>query len=511
MKPYKFITTICVVLGLFITTSCGDDFLTASSTEKQEAGGTATEGAILSNLASAYQILLFDSYANNNYNAVLLMSDLRSDDLFKGGGDAGDQRQLYLLSQFTSTAAETVGGLWNIYYKGLARCNNVIIACENAIDVNESKLKQYKAEAHFLRAYYVHLLWKFWGNIPYFEEPLSTAPYMTRQYSADEIYNEIMEDLAIACEENAMPMRASGANLGRASRAAALMLKARVVLYQKDQGKYAEITNDMASIINGGVYDLFSDFDAMWLDENEFCVESIFESNQLPEGKTWSDGNKGYGTNLPAFISPNDLKDPSGVFKGGWGFAPVRPAAYAIYEEGDLRRDASINAWPDGSYGVRFQNTGLFQRKYAARVGYNPPPGDTDLNYCNNLRIFRFAETLLNYVELVRMHGQSEVQGISAQACFDRIRTRAFGSAKPIDATPANIKLERRREFLGEGMRFWDLVRWGEATTTLTENLPAYNSVRTFEDWMKYLPIPQGELEKTKGTEFELKQNGNWN
>ena len=511
MKQYKFITLVIALAGFLVTTSCGDDFLTASSTEKQEAGGTATEGAILSNLGSAYQILLFDSYANNNYNGVLFMSDLRSDDLFKGGGDAGDQRQLYLLSQFTSTAAETVGGLWDIYYWGLARCNNVIIACDNAVDVPEGKLKQYKAEAHFLRAYYVHLLWKFYGNVPYFEEPLSESPYMTRQYSADEVYNEIMEDLAIACENGAMPMRSKGADLGRASRAAALMLKARVVMYQKDQSKYAEITNDMATIINSSEFALFENFDAMWEDENEFCIESIFESNQLPEGKTWSTGKQGYGTNLPAFISPNELRDPSGIFKGGWGFGPVRPAAYAMYEEGDLRRDGSINAWPDGSYGERFQNTGFFQRKYAARVGYNPPPGDTDLNYCNNLRIFRYAETLLNYAELVRMHGQSEAAGVSAQDCLDKIRRRAFGTDKSIDATPANIKLERRREFLGEGMRFWDLVRWGEATTTLTENLPAYNSVRTFEDWKKYLPIPQSELEKTKGTEFELKQNGSWN
>ena len=511
MKQYKFITLVIALAGFLVTTSCGDDFLTASSTEKQEAGGTATEGAILSNLGSAYQILLFDSYANNNYNGVLFMSDLRSDDLFKGGGDAGDQRQLYLLSQFTSTAAETVGGLWDIYYWGLARCNNVIIACDNAVDVPEGKLKQYKAEARFLRAYYVHLLWKFYGNVPYFEEPLSESPYMTRQYSADEVYNEIMEDLAIACENGAMPMRSKGADLGRASRAAALMLKARVVMYQKDQSKYAEITNDMATIINSSEFALFENFDAMWEDENEFCIESIFESNQLPEGKTWSTGKQGYGTNLPAFISPNELRDPSGIFKGGWGFGPVRPAAYTMYEEGDLRRDGSINAWPDGSYGERFQNTGFFQRKYAARVGYNPPPGDTDLNYCNNLRIFRYAETLLNYAELVRMHGQSEAAGVSAQDCLDKIRRRAFGTDKSIDATPANIKLERRREFLGEGMRFWDLVRWGEATTTLTENLPAYNSVRTFEDWKKYLPIPQSELEKTKGTEFELKQNGSWN
>ncbi|MDF9831166.1 RagB/SusD family nutrient uptake outer membrane protein [Parabacteroides sp. PF5-6] len=510
MKRYIFMTIVAFA-GMLMTTSCGDDFLTAYSSEKQEAGGPATEGAILSNLGSAYQILLFDSYASNNYNGVLFMSDLRSDDLFKGGGDAGDQGQLYRLSQFTSSAAETIGGLWSIYYTGLARCNNVIIACENAVDVNEAKLAQYKAEAHFLRAYYVHLLWKFWGNIPYFEEPLSSAPYMARQYNADEIYNEIMEDLAVACAEGGMAMRTGGADLGRASRAAALMLKARVVLYQKDQSRYAEITQDMATIINSGQYDLFGNFDAMWNDENEFCNESIFESNQMPEGKTWSTGWQGYGTNLPAFISPNELKDPSGVFKGGWGFGPVRTTAHAIYEEGDSRRDASINVWPAGSYGVRFQDTGMFQRKYAARVGYNPPPGDTDLNYCNNLRIFRFAETLLNYVELVRMHGQGEVQGVSAQDCFDRIRARAFGGASSIAPTAANIKLERRREFLGEGMRFWDLVRWGEATSVLTENLPQYNSTRTFEDWMKYLPIPQGEMEKTKGTEFELKQNGNWN
>jgi hypothetical protein len=511
MKLYKLISITVIIAGFFTITSCGDDFLTASSTEKQEAGGAATEGAILSNLGSAYQILLFDSYANNNYNAVLFMSDLRSDDLFKGGGDAGDQRQLYLLSQFTSTAAETVGGLWSIYFTGLARCNNVIIACENTVDVSDGKLKQYRAEAHFLRAYYVHLLWKFWGNIPYFEEPLTTPPYMVRQYDADEVYREIMEDLDIACEEGAMAMRTTGSDLGRASRAAALMLKARVVMYQKDQSRYAEITNDMATVINSGEYELFGNFDAMWEDQNEFCIESIFESNQLPEGKTWSTGWQGYGTNLPAFISPNDLKDPDNIFKGGWGFGPVRLAAYGMYEEGDLRREGSVNVWPDGSYGARFQNTGLFQRKYAAREGYNPPPGDTDLNYCNNLRIFRFAETLLNYAELVRIHGQGEVQGVSARECLDRIRARAFGTEKSIDATPENIKLERRREFLGEGMRFWDLVRWGDAVTLLTENLPEYNSVRTFQDWMKYLPVPQSELEKTKGTEFELKQNGSWN
>lgn len=505
MKKYIF-----NLLFLAITlSSCGDSFLSASSTEQQEAGAPATEGAILANLASTYQILLHDSYADANYNAVLLMSDLRSDDLFKGGGDAGDQNQLYKLSQFTSSSAETLNGLWTIYFAGLSRANNSIISCENAVGVEKTKLAQYTSEAYFLRAYYTHLLWKFWGNIPFFTKPLSSAPYMTEQLTADQVYDKIIADLEIACDPEGMPMNQVKEGKGRATRAAALMLKARVVMYQNDNSRFAEVTKDMADIIKSGAFQLFNDFDAMWEDQNEFCSESIFESNQLAEGKSWGNSWMGYGTVLPAFISPNELKDPNGVFKGGWGFAPVRKAAYDMYEKGDTRRDGSINAWKEGSYVARFQDTGYFQRKYAARVGYNNAPYDVDLNFCNNLRIFRYAETLLNYAELVKMHGQAE-QGVSAQDCLDQIRRRAFGKENSIPATPENIKLERRREFLGEGMRFWDLVRWGDAENVLTENLAAFNSVRKFENWMKHLPIPQGEMEKTKNTAFELVQNGSW-
>lgn len=510
MKKYKFLSIIGALATILSFSSCGDDFLTASPTEKQEAGTPVTEFALLANLGSAYQILLFDSYADNNYNGVLLVSDLRSDDIYKGGGDAGDQGQLYKLSQFTSTAAETVGGLWNIYFTGLSRCNNVINLSSNAAGIDEAKLEQYKAEAHFLRAYYVHLLWKLWGNIPYYEKALIEPPHMAKQLTADEVYQKIMADIDFACTEGKLPMKMEGSDLGRVSRAAALMLKARVILYQKDESRYAEITKDMADIIKSKQFELFDDFGAIWDDKNEFCKESIFESNQLPEGKTWASGWQGFGTNLPAFISPNELKDPNAIFKGGWGFAPVRRAAYNIYEsDEDTRRKGSINDWNGTPYTKRFQDTGLFQRKYAARVGYNDLPGDQDLNYANNIRIFRFAETLLNYAELIKIHGQAE-QGVSAQDCLDDIRARAFGKEKSIPATAANIKLERRREFLGEGMRFWDLVRWGDAPTVLTENDAANNSVRTYQDWMKYLPIPQADMESTKGTEFELKQNGQW-
>ena len=498
MKKYKFILLVAAAIGF---ASCGDSFLTIQPTQSQEAGGAATEGAILSNLGACYQILLFDSYANNNYNSIVLMSDLRSDDIYKGGGDAGDQGQLYRLSQLDATATELPGGLWNIYYSGISRCNNVILACDKAVGVSDANLNQYKAEAHFLRAYYTHWLWKFWGNIPYFEADLP-APYMAKQYTADEIYAKIMADLDFAIADNKLPMRTTAANDGRVTKAAAEMLRARVVMYQKDQSKYAQVLSDMVEIIKSGKYSLLNSFPAIWLNTGEFCSESIFESNQLPEGKTWSSGWQGYGTNLPAFISPNNLTGQE-PFIGGWGFGPVRTEAYAIYEDADTRRAGSINKFADGTYSVRFQNTGLFMAKYAARKGYNPPPGDTDLNYDNNLRIFRYAETLLNAAELMVINGVAPVNGVTAQDCLDQIRSRA--GVPSIPATVANIKLERRRELLGEGIRFWDIVRWGD-TSLLTENKPAFSSVRTWSDHCKYLPIPQSEIEKTEG-EFKLVQN----
>ncbi len=503
MNKYIIPIFLIALLGF---SSCDEEFLTVQPTASQEAGGAATEGAILANLGSAYKILLFDSYADYNYNSVPLMSDLRSDDIYKGGGDAGDQRVLYLLSQFDCNANETPAGLWNIYYSGLARCNFVLSACDNAVGVDEASLNQYKAEASFLRAYYVHWLWKFWGNIPYFEDDLP-APYMAPQYTADQIYAELIEDIDFAISDDKLPMRTTKANDGRVSKAAAMMLKARIVMYQKDESKYAEVLADMEEIYTSGAY-VLADYASIWDREGEFGTGSVFEANHLPEGKDWDAPWTGYGTNLPAFISANGLDAVDNLsgndfYKGGWGFAPVRPELLNIYENGDARMAASINHYDDGTYTARFQNTGYFLGKYAAREEYNDAPYGEDLNFENNLRIFRYAEVLLNAAELMVMHGQTPSSDLTAQACLDMIRSRAgLGS---IEANSSNIKLERRREFVGEGMRFWDLVRWGD-TSVLNESIPEFSSERTWSDYMKYLPIPQSEIDRTEG-EYKLLQN----
>ena len=516
MKLYKIFTA--VIAGAVLT-SCGDQFLTAHATHQGEAGAEATEGAIMSYLTSAYQPLLMDSYANYNYNHILLLSDLRSDDIYKGGGDAGDQSWMYHMSLFQIPASESPSGIWSLYYTAIARANNTIMAIDNAVgfdsDAAKARLAGYRAEAYFLRAYYLHHLWKLFGNIPFFTEPLED-PFMAPQKTADEIYQCIMSDIADAETAAAQagdefPMYTNGsAKQARTNLAALYMLKARVVMYQNDQSKYSEVASDMAKIISSGAYSLIN-FDDLWTgsDENDFTRESIFETNQISDGKRdWGAAWVGCGTNLPAYISPNELNDP--VFCGGWGFGPVRQSTWDLFEDGDVRREGSINQFAAGTYGPRFQDTGLFQKKYAARTALRSPIGTVDLNYPNNLIIFRYAETLLNYAELVGCLGASASGAVTPQDCLDAVRSRAGLGSIPV--TLDNVKAERHKEFVGEGMRFWDLIRWGDAQTVLSESNEAFQSVRTFNPSKdKYLPIPQSEMSRTAGTgEFELKQNNGY-
>ena len=518
-KKMKLHKLLAVAVAGLILASCGEDFLTSHTTHQGAAGAEATEGAILSYLTAAYQPLLMDSYANYNYNHILLLSDLRSDDIYKGGGDAGDQSWMYHLSLFQIPASESPSGIWSLYYSAIARANNTVLAIDNAVgfdsDAAQARLAGYRAEALFLRAYYLHHLWKLFGNIPFFTEPLED-PFMAPQKTADQIYADIMTDIAAAEQAAAaagdeFPLYTNGTSKqARANLAALYMLKARVVMYQKDNAKYGEVAADMAKIISSQQYSLI-DFDALWTgaDENDFCRESIFETNQISDGKRdWGNAWAGCGTDVPAYLSPNELSDP--VFCGGWGFGPVRQSTWDMFEDGDVRREGSINKFEAGTYGPRFQDTGLFQKKYAARTALRSPIGTVDLNYPNNLIIFRYAETLLNYAELVGLQGAAPAGGVSAQDCFDQIRARAGLGSIPL--TAENLKSERRKEFVGEGMRFWDLIRWGDAQTVLSESDDAHQSVRTFNPAKdKYLPIPQSEMSRTAGTgEFELKQNNGY-
>ncbi|MFT3738328.1 MAG: RagB/SusD family nutrient uptake outer membrane protein [Breznakibacter sp.] len=497
MKKYKYIAAGLLTSALLIT-GCSDSFLEVES-PTQDFIDTyfTTDAHIQEAVVAAYDPLHWPDWAMGQYNPVNIMSDIMADGIWVGGADKTDNQYWHLMMNYEAQPTNCMTGLWTVAYSGVKRCNDVIKYLEWAGDnVTETNRNKYTAQVRVLRVFYYNWLWKFWGNIPYYETNLS-APYLAEQVQADQVYQNIITDLEGAIELDALPMKETSSNYGRVTKAMAYMLYAEIVMYQKDEARYGKALQYMQEII-GSDYSLVDDYTGIFKEAGEWSSESIFEINYKDDNaaRSWNSPLYAGGTVLPRLIGPNGWTGGVDGHDNGWGFCPLRLETYELYADNDDRRGATCwNAAAAGSYNARYQDTGFFLEKYTAHTGDNADQvADGDLNYNNNLRIYRFAETLLNAAELiVRGAGTGD-----AKEYLNRVHSRA-GLTDEIEATVDNIIEERRLEFVGEGKRYWDLVRTDKASSVLVPDQYGYRT-NAWSASKKYLPIPQSEIDAAQGT-----------
>lgn len=513
----KLIITCCVALGMLGATSCGDSFLSVEpSSSLPIEGYYTTEARLMEAVVAAYDPMKWYDYFSG-WAPLALVYDAMSDDVYVGGKDANDQLEIHLISQFKSDPTRVISGAWTASYSGVNR-SNLIIADMEEIDLPEDVKKKYIAEARVLRAWYYSVLWKLWGNIPYYDVNLVYPNFITPQKTAKEVYEIIEPELASIIDSKILPMKQEAKWAGRVTQAMASMLYAEYVMYQKDDTKYAKALGYMKDIVGSTQYSL-QPFQNLWLNEYEWNDETIFDINYIAKGgkRAWGAAQAAGGTVYPEMIGIDGLSG-SPDYPGGWGFEPVAKEVYDAFDRTDKRLSASILnideyiaaqalLGKEVKYGGRYQNTGLFLNKYMGRTGGNAGAiADAGLNWDNNLRIYRYAETLLNAAELALRTGDA-----SAQGYFDQIRIRAGLGLIPV--TLDNLLAERRLEFVGEGKRYFDLVRFGKAAEVLKakggkvldKKGGSYvkDGIPERIDWTenkKYLPIPQGEVDAAQGT-----------
>lgn len=499
MKRYRHIAAGLIATA-FLATGCSDSFLEVTS-PTQEFIDTyyTTDAHIQEAVVAAYDPLHWTDWGMDEYNPVTLMSDIMADDLWIGGQDRTDNQAWHLMMNFEAIPTNVIKGLWSVAYSGVKRSNDVLTYLEWAGEnVKEENRAYYTAQVLTLRALYYNWLWKFWGNIPYYDINL-TAPYLAEQLPADQVYEKIIADLDNVISMDVLPMRETSENYGRVTKAMAYMLYAEVVMYQNDESRYGKALQYMQEIINSGEYDLVDDYAGIFKESGEWNKESIFEVNYTDDNavRSWSAPLTAGGTVLPTLISPHTWPDGTDGHDQGWGFCPVRLETYERYANNDTRRDATC--WNAGALGVdynkRYQDTGLFLEKYAALTGNNKDQkADAQLNWNNNLRIYRFSETLLNAAELIARGAGSG----DAKLYLNKVRKRA-GLVTELEPTIDNIIEERHLEFVGEGKRYWDLIRTGKASSVLVPDEYGYRT-NTWTENKKYLPIPQSEIDAAQGT-----------
>ena len=529
---YSF-AALALMLG---TASCGDDFLSVEPSSSLPIDGYyTTESRMMESAVAAYDPMQWYDYFGG-WAPLSLVWDAMADDMYVGGGNTSDQSQIHLISQYKSDPRNNIDGAWTTSYSGINRSIRLIDNAKDS-DLSDDKKALFIAEGRAMRAWYYLVLLISWGNIPFYEENLTSLPYLADQLTVDQVYEKVVVDLESVLDSEVLPMKQPDEWAGRMTQAAASMIYADYVMYQKDQSRYGKALGYMKAIINSHKYDLVKNYNDLYALDKEWNEEIIFDVNYIAKGgkRTWGDANFTGGTVYPEMIGIDGLtikcaEGHTPEFTSGWGFGSVSKEVYDAFEDNDRRRDVAIlnldkyarAKFAEGdtvTYGGRYQNTGYFLRKYLPRPGDTEGSvGDAGLNHDENLHLYRYAETLLNAAELALATGDG-----LAQDYFDLVRERAGVASIPV--TMDNIINERRLEFVGEGKRYFDLVRSGKAATVLKagagvllrtkrtynfdknqwegENTWGGQAIPERVDWTenkKYIPIPQSEIEAAQGS-----------
>lgn len=489
-----------LTLIIISSLSCKKSFLELSpQNTRLEENFYKTEKDMFEALVATYDVLQWGGY--KGYIPETMLCDAASDDTHAGGANAADQPSWVALDNFTLTPS--LGpqlNIWGRYYAGIYRANIFLEKIDGA-ETSETFYKRTVAEVKFLRAYYYFMLERWFGNIPLILKTLSPAEYNYPQSKPTEIFAQIEKDLNEAIPD--LPEMVSGAEAGRISKGAGQALLARVILFQNNNSRMTEVVTLTESVINSGIYSLVPDFASLWDVENRNSPESVFEI-QHSEKSSWGDWGwlpGGEGNIGVQMIGMRDYNGP--MYNSGWGFCPVTPELVAAMQ-GDPRFDATIidasqgelsggffNTVIDGqnaSYKPGYQNTGYFNKKFAPLKAYISPDGTPELNWTNNIIEIRYADVLLMAAEAHARSGNSSM----ALNYLNQIRNRVGLTNAPGIDLLQEIYNERRIELALEGQRYWDLIRTGKASQSLSEK--GWRANRN-----EFLPIPQGEIDNTQG------------
>ena len=451
--------------------------------------------------------------------------------------------------------------VWDRMYAGI-RTANVFLKEAPDLTFPDTKYNQgyedgmkayrvYPYEARFLRAFFYFELIKRYKNVPLITDLINDTKEANNVSPAsfDEIVQFILDECD-ACAAN-LPVTFStfiSGQTGRATKGAALALKARTLLYAAsplhntgdDQSKWIAAATAAKHLIDtlGVNYMPLAAYTTVV--NNLGSKELIFETRQADdrafEVANTAIGLEGGNTGTcptQNLVDAYEMKATGlGIDKTGSGYDPATPyatsgaaardprLAMTILYNGAIWKTQSVQTYygginaPPTPYATK---TGYYLKKYMVEsISLSPTnPGVARHVWV----IFRYAEILLNYAEAMNEAYGPEVAGPGALAnmtalqAVNIVRARTGVAMPPFPAGMSQAAFrtklmnERRVELAFEDHRFWDIRRWktGNQTTVITgvdisrdesNNLtfvPKVVETRVWDDRMNLYPIPQSE------------------
>lgn len=474
----KIIITFLFSAGLLV--SCTELEVTPTSFVTEDNYFITQDDAVAS-VTAVYASLSIDPGEQSLFGRNLyFLTDMGSD--YAAAGVSATNPQVRALSALTHDAtSDRVQVAWRQIYNGINRAN---VSIDNIPKVSGNEVIKTRLinEAKFIRALLYFQAVRLWGGVPivlHEAKSINLGDLKTNRATVEEVYAQIITDLTDA---EALPPTYTASDAGRATSGAAKAILAKVYLTRKD---WPNAILKSREVINGGYgYALFEEFQDIFTKTKKNGKEHIFsvqfEPNQAGNG---SSGSTFQATSFTGFTAtePADIISDVALF-------------YDIYAPGDKRRDVSYaKQLLNPTTGTLYTFPKPIFKKYLDLTNL-ATPGNVAINF----PIIRYADILLSLAEAI-----NEQSGPTAESyeLINQVRRRAFG--KPITTADATVDLtglnqtsfraaiqeERKKEFVQEGQRWFDLVRWGTLVTEV-KKVTAKNSV---SERNNLYPIPQSE------------------
>jgi len=462
-----------LALGALSLTACSDTFLDS------EPITTITDVNFYKTPADANKALIgcYDGLQRLDGVAMPILSEICSDNSFGGTGN-GDGLGYQAIEEFDKSRSpldkDLFNSNWITYYKAIYRCNMLLSKLDQIDWKGDTEARvNTEAEAKFLRAYLYFDMARIWGSIPLIT--VATAENVP-QSTPEEVYKVIAQDLKFAADSMISAPYTVGwaaANDGRVTKWAAKSLLARVYMFYTGYYEKTDLAGvvtktqalaGLEDVITGSGYELLTNYANLWSPASlkdyagEGNKETIFaiKYNYTSDYTGISDGNNW----MVMMGFRNVTKYP---YSKGWGACTIDPNLWAAFSANDTRKIASIisivdeNMTPD--LADQREYTGYISKKYSPMSNKAGNKDTCEVLGAVNFQIGQYRDYVsIRYADVLLM--AAELGSTNALTYLNAVRTRA-GLTAETAVTKDIILTERRLEFSGEGIRYWDMLRQG--------------------------------------------------
>jgi hypothetical protein len=486
------------------------------------------------------------------------------------GSDPGDQGpNMTPIQRHEATATNgALNDRWKSIYEGVKRTNTTLEVLAKVASISDASKKNITGQARFLRAWYHFQARIMYGKVPYLDEKidadLSSGAIGGVANDAD-IYPKILEDAKYAWEN--LPVEQDA--IGRVNKWVAGAFYGKVLMFTKDYATAKTVLTDVVNNggiqvpgINGGAFrkfDLVANYDDNFNVVFDNSVESVFAfqasslDNASARNGNWGDllntpsatGGGGAGFFCPTQFFVNRFKTDV------LGLPLANPENKVLMdpfgEPGATRYNGNVDVrldWTIGRDSVPFHDWGMYKTTWPRDKSAGPYAAKktmiraSQVNSTHDASIWFIAGgtalnlNLIRFSDVILLLAEAEIEAgslINAFNLINRVRTRAQNSRvvvfNPYSGIPVTkpytvpfasqaaardaVRLERLLELGLEGHRFFDLVRWGIASTELQAYYD-YESPLDYQVLLKpkptyqspakdFYPIPQRQIDLSGG------------